>query len=46
MEKWVQLLTATVSLLRLLMDLPDLLIKWRKRWVQRRRRRCVKDEEE
>ncbi|WP_281258738.1 hypothetical protein [Melghirimyces profundicolus] len=31
MEKWVQLLVATVSLLRLLMELPELIFKWKSR---------------
>ncbi|MFC4077205.1 hypothetical protein [Salinithrix halophila] len=31
MEKWVQLLVACVSLLRILMELPEAFFRWRER---------------
>ncbi|EGK10186.1 hypothetical protein ACFQ49_16085 [Kroppenstedtia eburnea] len=31
MEKWVQLLVAVVSLVRVLLELPETLFKWKKR---------------
>ncbi|WP_281285980.1 hypothetical protein [Melghirimyces algeriensis] len=44
MEKWVQLLVATVSFLRLLLELPQMMNKWngwyrKKRYSKRRNSR-------
>ncbi|SFS37905.1 hypothetical protein [Marininema halotolerans] len=37
MEKWVQMIVAVASLLRLLMELPDVLMRWKKQLGQRKR---------
>ncbi|SDX26907.1 hypothetical protein SAMN05444487_11323 [Marininema mesophilum] len=43
MEKWVQVIVAVASLLRLLMELPDAFFRWKKRMggtrKERRRRK-------
>ncbi|WP_169713801.1 hypothetical protein [Paludifilum halophilum] len=45
MEKWIQLLAAVASLLRLIMELPETIIKWKKRIRKKGRGRSPKDGE-